>query len=102
MSTWEWGQKLGGLAFDLTYGLVEDQLRVGKPVIAEAAFWSESARKWFQEILKRHLADVFEIHCTSSPEILGARYMVRETVDRHPGHPSGMEISAEEMAKIIR
>ena len=27
--------------------------------------------------------------------------MVRETVDRHSGHSSGMEISAEEMVKII-
>ena len=44
----------------------------------------------------------FEIHRPGSPEILGARYMVRETVDRRPGHSSGMEIRAEEMAKIIR
>ena len=36
MSTREWSQKLGRLAFDLTYGFVEDQLRVGNPVIAEA------------------------------------------------------------------
>jgi hypothetical protein len=28
--------------------------------------------------------------------------MVKETVDRHPGHSSGMEFSAEEVAKIIR
>ena len=102
ISTREWSQKIGCLAFDLTYALVEDQLRARKPVIAESAFWSESAKDRLQEILKRYPADVFEIHCSGSPEILGPRYMVRETVDRHPGHSSGMEFSAEEMAKIIR
>ena len=101
-STREWSQKLGGAAFDMTYGLIEDQLRVGKPVIAEAAFWSESTRKRLQEIFKRHPADVFEIHCTGSADVLAARFMARETEERHAGHSSGMVPNAGELAEIIR
>ena len=102
ISAREWSQKIGGLAFDLTYALVEDQLRARKPVIAETAFWSESARDRFQEILRRHPAEVIEIHCTGAADVLGARYLARDVVDRHPGHSSGMETQADEMGEIIR
>jgi predicted kinase len=101
-STREWSQKLGRAAFDLTYALIEDQLRVGKPIIAEAAFWAESSRTRFQEILERHPAVVFEIHCTGSADVLAARYVAREAIDRHAGHSSGMETDADELAEIIR
>jgi predicted kinase len=101
-STREWSQKLGGAAFDLAYDLVEDHLRVKKSVIAEGAFWAESSRIRFQEILERYPARIFEVHCTGSADVLVARYIARDKDDRHAGHSGDTAPNADEWAIIIR
>lgn len=95
-------KKLGGATFDLLYDLVEEQLRAGKSLIVEGAFWRESTVEKLRRILDKNPARPIEIHCTANTEILANRFMEREdTDDRHPSHRAVESANRELFSETI-
>ena len=96
-------KKLGGATFDLLYDLVEEQLRAGRSLIVEAAFWRESASEMLLRIIDKTPARPIEIHFTARTEVLVSRFAQREiTYDRHPGHKTGESVDRDALRGIIK
>lgn len=88
----EWSKRLGVASSELLLDLVETQLRAGKPLVVESAFWPEFAVPRFREILHPYPANVVEIHCTAPDEVLLERFRTRDRGGvRHPGHVDSRE-----------
>lgn len=97
----EWGLKLGGASFDLTYLFAEKLLQTGKPFIVEGNFDNRYSTKSFLDIRKRHPYKVIQLYCYCEADILYERFIDRNNSgERHIGHIRPIE-SFEEYNKNI-
>lgn len=97
----EWGLKLGGASFELTYLFAEKLLQTGKPFIVEGNFDNRYSTKAFLDIRKRIPYKVVQLYCYCETYILYERFINRNNSGgRHIGHirPVG---SFEEYSKNI-
>lgn len=83
----EWSQKLGAASFELLFLFVEIELRAGRSLVTETAFWPEYHTARFRELKERYRFKVAQIYCTALAAILFERFQKRaESGERHPGH----------------
>ncbi|EQB90429.1 deoxyadenosine/deoxycytidine kinase [Clostridium punense] len=97
----EWGLKLGGASFDITYLFAEKLLQTGKPFIVEGNFDNRYSTKSFLDIRKRYPYKVIQLYCYCEAHILYERFIDRNNSgERHIGHIRPIE-SFEEYNKNI-
>ncbi len=83
----EWGLKLGGASFELTYLFSEKLLQTGKPFIVEGNFDNRYSTKAFLDIRKRIPYKVVQLYCYCETYILYERFINRNNSgERHIGH----------------
>jgi predicted kinase len=83
----EWSRKLGAVAIQTLYLVLDQELRSGRVVIAEANFKPEFDTEQIEKFISLYNTDVLELHCTADTEILRERAKKRvASQERHPGH----------------
>lgn len=83
----DWSRELGRTLKPYLYKIVEVQLKYGRSVIYESAFWSDLAKQDMADLLQKVDADVIELYCTVSEGTRRERFAKRiKDGERHVGH----------------
>jgi predicted kinase len=88
----EWSQRLGGAVYPLIFLFARHLLAAGRPLLAEANFFSGDQEHHFAELPPHRIV---QLHCQAPLDVLIERY--RSRPGRHPGHHDG--IRADELAE---
>jgi predicted kinase len=76
----DWSRRLGAATMEVVFALLDDCLRAGSSVVAEANFVHGESEAAFAELPP---ARIVQLHCSAPAGVLMSRYQRRE---RHPGH----------------
>lgn len=80
-------RQLGLAATQMLFSVLEQELKCGRVVIAEACFKPEVDKVRIENLVRAHGAHVLELHCTADEAVLIARAKQRvASQERHPGH----------------
>jgi predicted kinase len=76
-----WSQRLGAAAYSLIFDFCAELLAAGRPVVAEANFFSGSHEEHFRALPAHRLV---QIYCSATLKVLVERFTRRSS--RHAGH----------------
>ncbi len=83
----EWSSKLGAAAIQTLYLAIDQELKNGRSVIAEANFKPEFNKEPIEKFVELYDTKVLELHCYADVKVLKDRAHKRvESEERHPGH----------------
>ncbi len=88
-------RQLGYAVIHCMIALAEDILLAGASVILESTFIHPDTPGELQKLLETSGARLSVVYCTSTPEVLSARFSARSQTTRHPGHLDGVTSPAE-------
>lgn len=82
-----WSQKIGKAIYDIFWNVMEESLKVNKPLIVETNFYPEFANPKFLSFQEKYNCTPLQIRCHTKGELLFERFKKRaHSKGRHPGH----------------
>ena len=83
--SYEEKKKMGASSYAVFYYIMEEQMKVGKPLIVESNFVKESV-PFIKNLLEKYDYDSITIRFGGDPHVLHERFLKREySSERHPG-----------------
>ncbi len=82
-----WSRELGIASMQALFNIAEGELSDGRSVILETTLDPRFDTEPVHQLLERTQADVTQVFCTATPDVVVARALARAgTGERHPGH----------------
>jgi predicted kinase len=83
----EWSRRLGRASMEVLFHMVENELRAGRSLVAEANFYPQYHTQRFVDLQTQYPFHPVQILCQTDPDVLLRRYQTRAlSGERHPGH----------------
>jgi len=83
----EWSRRLDGAAYGVLFATLDEELRAGRGVMAEANFKPAQHREPMLEMMRKRRGRAVEVFCSTETETLLRRFDERAASgQRHPGH----------------